>query len=51
MKKLLVAAGFAVALLFGTASAASAAGQVCYDVTINAQGSPVVAQAACQPLP
>lgn len=51
MKKLLVAAGFVAALLFGSASAASAAGQVCYSVQVNAQGSSFVSESGCQALP
>lgn len=51
MKKLLVVVGLALAAVLGAASPSSAAGQVCYDVNITAQGSPVVAEAACQPLP
>ena len=43
MKKLLVVAGFVAALLFGSASAASAGIEVCYDVNINGN-----AQAACE---
>ena len=51
MKKLLVVAGFVAALLFGATSSASAAGQLCYDVQVNAQGSSVVSQTGCQDLP
>ena len=51
MKKLLVVAGFVAALLFGSASGATAAGQLCYDVQVNAQGSPVVSETGCQTLP
>lgn len=51
MKKLLIVAGFVAALLFGSTAGASAAGQLCYDVQVNAQGSSVVSEAGCQTLP
>jgi hypothetical protein len=33
------------------APSAQAAGQVCYDVQVNAQGQSVVSQSGCQDLP
>jgi hypothetical protein len=33
------------------ASSASAAGQLCYDVQVNAAGQSVISQAGCQDLP
>ena len=33
------------------ASTAGAAGTLCYDVQVNAAGTPVVSQAGCQDLP
>ena len=43
MKKLLVVAGFVAALLFGSATAANAGLEVCYDININGNQ-----QAACE---
>lgn len=43
MKKLIVVAGFVAAILFGSATAANAGVNVCYDVNINGNQ-----QAACQ---
>jgi hypothetical protein len=39
LKKLLVAAGFAAALLVGSASAANAGVTVCANVNLNGQGT------------
>ena len=49
MKKILIVAALALASLFGGMSAANA-GQVCYDVQVNAQGSSVVSESGCQPI-
>ena len=43
MKKLLVVAGFVAAMIFGSASAANAGVEVCYDININGN-----AQAGCE---
>ncbi len=50
MKKLLIVAGLVAASLFGSMTAASAAGQVCYDVAINVNGN-AQAAADCVALP
>ena len=41
----------ALAALGAFSSTASAAGQVCYDVQVNAGGTEVVNQVGCQELP
>ena len=54
MLKRLVAAAVVVAGLaapLAVAAPASAAGQFCYNLTVNANGSNVVDQADCQALP
>jgi hypothetical protein len=50
VKKVLLVAGFVVAVLFGGASHASAA-SACYDVSVqhNIAGVPTVAEAGCLP--
>ncbi len=46
---LLTVSAFSALGLF--ASSASAAGQLCYDVQVNAAGQSVISQAGCQDLP
>lgn len=52
MIKRLSVVGLSVCALAGIFSApAGAAGQVCYEVQVTAQGSSVVSEAACHQLP
>jgi hypothetical protein len=48
MKKLVLAVTLALSVLFATASAASAAGSVCYEVHVSPGA---IDQAGCQALP
>ncbi len=50
-KRLAVLSITALSAMGAFASTAGAAGQVCYDVQINAQGSSVLSQTGCQDLP
>ena len=51
MKKLIALAAAAAAAVLFSAAPASAAGQFCYDVQVNANGQSVVAETGCQALP
>ncbi len=50
LKKVLAVAAVAGALTVAAAAPAAAAGQFCYDVQVNANGSSVVSQQGCQPI-
>jgi hypothetical protein len=51
MKRIAIAAVIAVASLVGLAGNATAAGQICHDVTVNVNGESLLADAQCTPLP
>ena len=51
MKRIVIAAAIAVASVIGLAGSATAAGQVCHDVSVNVNGESVLADAQCTPLP
>ena len=52
MKKIIAVVGIAVAGLIGLSTGtASAAGQICHDVSVVVNGESVVADASCTALP